>query len=219
MVMKVFVIIPAYNEEKHISDVIQKTKIYASDIVVVDDGSRDNTYTTAKKTGVVTLRHVVNLGKGASLKTGCDYAYKHKADIIIAMDADGQHNPELIPKFVSAIQGHDVVFGYRKRDKSMPAVLRFGNWFINKATQILYNIELHDTQCGYRAFRANVYKYIRWRALDYFVESEMIANIGKHKLRYTQLPIQTIYSDKYKGTTVIDGCKIIFNMILWRFRK
>ena len=101
----------------------------------------------------------------------------------------------------------------------MPFVLRAGNWFINKTTKLLYNINLRDTLCGYRAFTANAYKKIKWKAPDYSLESEMIANAGKNHLDYKEIPIQTIYSDKYKGTTVMDGVRIIINLLIWRLGK
>ena len=83
----------------------------------------------------------------------------------------------------------------------------------------MYKIKLKDTQCGYRAFSAKAYKKIKWKSSDYSMESEMIANVGKHHLKYAEIPIQTIYSDKYKGTTIVDGIKIVFNMLLWKIRR
>lgn len=180
------------------------------------DGSIDKTEEAAKKAGAIVLKHLVNLGKGASLKTGCDYALKNKADIIIAIDADAQHNPKEIQKFLGNIKKYDIVLGYRKINKNMPLVLQFGNWFINKTIKFLYGIKIKDSQCGYRAFTAKAYKRLRWNASDYSMESEMIAKIGKHKLSYTEIPIETIYSDKYKGTTIFDGIKIVFNLFMWR---
>ena len=216
---EVYVAIAAYNEEKHIEEVIKKTKQYCKNIIVVDDGSKDYTFSKAKKQGIEVLKHIVNMGKGAALKTGCDYALSKGAKIIIVLDADLQHDPGEIPNFLNAIKDADIVFGYRKLDKNMPFVLRAGNWFINKTTRFLFGINLRDTQCGYRAFTAEAYKNIRWRALDYSLESEMIANTGKNHLRYKEIPIQTIYSDMYKGTTVIDGIKIVINLIIWRLGK
>jgi hypothetical protein len=81
----------------------------------------------------------------------------------------------------------------------------------------LYGISLNDTQCGFRAFSKDAYKKIRWNASDYSMESEMISRTGKQKLKYVQIPIETIYSDRYKGTTVIDGIKIVLNMFWWKF--
>ncbi|MFH0867680.1 MAG: glycosyltransferase family 2 protein [Candidatus Woesearchaeota archaeon] len=216
MKKKIFAIIPAYNEEKQINRVIKGTKKYVDKVIVVDDGSKDKTSETAKKNKAIVLRHVVNLGKGAALKTGCDYALKNKADIIIAIDADAQHDPKEIPKFLENIKNHDIVIAYRKLNKNMPLILKYGNWFINKTINYLYGIKIKDSQCGYRAFTAKAYRKIRWKAADYSMESEMIAKIGKYKLSYTEIPIETIYSDKYKGTTVLDGVKIVFNLLLWK---
>jgi UDP-N-acetylglucosamine---dolichyl-phosphate N-acetylglucosaminyltransferase len=214
-----FVIIPAYNEEKYIKEVIRNTKKYAKNIIVVDDGSNDDTSAIAEEENVIVLRHNVNLGKGAALKTGCDYALKSEAENIVVIDADGQHNPEKIDTFRKEISGNDIVFGYRELSKSMPFVLRFGNLVINEITSVLYGMKLKDTQCGYRAFTAEAYKKIRWQSSDYSMESEMIANAGKHHLKYKEVPIKTIYGDKYKGTTVIDGIKIVLKMFTWRLFK
>ncbi|MBU0457448.1 MAG: glycosyltransferase family 2 protein [Nanoarchaeota archaeon] len=217
--MKTFVVIPAHNEEKHIQKVIQETKKHCENIIVVDDGSEDNTYDIAKKEDINVLKHIINLGKGAALRTGCDYALKLNAEKIVVIDADAQHNPKLIPNFLDSLKNVNMVFGYRQLSKNMPFILRFGNRFINKTTRLLYKININDTQCGYRAFTVETYKKIRWKASDYSMESEMIANVGKNHLTYSELPIQTIYADKYKGTTVLDGIKIVFNLFLWRLRK
>jgi len=214
----VWVVIPAYNESRRIEKVIRATRKYAKNIVVVDDGSKDKTSSVAEKSHVAVLRHVINLGKGAAMKTGCDYAMKHKAGRIILIDADGQHDPKEIPRFLRKLNKADIVFGRRRRTGRMPLVLKFGNWFIHNSTKLLFGIDIYDTQCGYRAFNARVYRKIRWRASDYSVESEMIANVGKNSIKYDELQIDTIYSDRYKGTTVLDGIKIIFNMLFWRIR-
>ncbi len=219
--MNIFAVIPAYNEEKHITEVVEKTKrhISADRIIVVDDGSRDKTYAAAQKTGAVALRHIVNLGKGAALKTGCDYAVKKGAEAIIALDSDTQHDPEEIPNFAKALKDADIVFGYRSPDKRMPLVLKFGNWAIGTAIKILFRIHIKDTQCGYRAFTKEAYRKIMWTAADYSVESEMIALVGKNNLRYKQIPIETIYVDRYKGTTPLDGISIVMKMLWWRITR
>ena len=214
-----WIVIPAYNEGDKISEVIEKAKFFSSNVIVVDDGSRDNTKQIAEREGIVVLSHVVNLGKGAALKTGCDYAVMKGAEKIVVLDADMQHKPEDIPRFLKALEGRDIVFGYRQLDSgSMPSILRFGNKFINKLAFVLFGIKLNDTQCGFRAFTSEAYKKIRWRAADYSMESEMIANAGKQKLNYSEVAIETVYLDRYKGTTVLDGVKIVMNMISWRIR-
>ncbi len=215
-ISNVWAVIPAYNEENNIGSIIKKTKKYVDNIIVVDDGSNDKTKEAAEKSGAIVLRHIVNLGKGATLKTGCDFAIKRGANFIAALDADAQHNPDDIPRFIDKLKKYDIVFSYRKASRKMPVVLRFGNWFISNVVNIVYGVKLHDTQCGFRAFSKEAYKKIRWNASDYSMESEMISRAGKQKLKYVQIPIETIYSDKYKGTTIMDGIKIVLNMIWWR---
>ncbi len=209
-------VIPAYNEEKNISSIIKRAKKYAGNIVLVDDGSKDRTLKLAQNAGAIVLKHIVNLGKGSALKTGCDFAVKNGAKYIVALDADAQHNPEDIPRFLEKLDNYDIVFSYRKLSKKMPFVLRFGNWFISVIVKVLYGVNLNDTQCGFRAFTREAYKKIRWNASDYSMESEMISRVGKQRLKYAQIPIETIYSDKYKGTTVIDGMKIVISMVWWK---
>ena len=215
---KIFVVIPGLNESKNISKVIHAAKKYVKTIIVVDDGSKDLTADCAEKAGAIVLKHVVNIGKGAALKTGCDYSIRTGADIIIAMDADGQHDAREIPKFIRALEGRGIVFGSRSLNKKMPFILKIGNQFINKINSFLFDIKLRDTQSGFRAFTARAYKKIRWDAQDYSVESEMVANAGREGVKYKEIKIQTIYSDNYKGTTIIDGVKIVLNMIWWRIR-
>jgi len=211
-----FVVIPAYNEGKDIIGVVEEVKKFADNIVVVDDGSRDDTFTIAEELGVNVIRHAINMGKGSALKTGCDFAVMKGARKIVVIDADGQHEPKEIPEFLGLLDDKEIVFSYRRASGEMPGVLKFGNWFINKSTHLLYGVRINDTQCGYRAFTAEAYRKVRWRAQDYFMETEMIINTGKHKLPYAQVPIATIYADRYKGTTVVDGVKIVLKMIASR---
>lgn len=216
MMNKLFVVIPAHNESERILDVINKVKKYTNNIIVVDDGSTDNTFNIVTNLNVKLLKHIVNLGKGSALRTGCDYAIKLGAEQIIVLDADGQHKPEDIPMFIKALEGYDIVFGSRTMNNNMPLILKMGNKFISLLILFLYNVKLFDTQSGYRAFTNNAYKKIRWNANDYSMESEMIANVGKYKLKYNEIIIDTIYHDKYKGTTAIDGVKVVSNLLWWK---
>ena len=214
--MKTVAVIPAYNEEKYIGEVIENTKNYVHQIIVIDDCSKDNTFQKAKKSEVIVLKHIVNLGKGAALKTGCEAALKLNATHIVALDADGQHDPSEIPDLIKVLDGSDIVFGVRKFNKNMPLVAKVGNAGLSFITKILFGISISDTQSGFRAFTAEAYKKIRWNSPEYAVETEMIARAGKNKLSYKEATIKTIYNDKYKGTTFVDGFKILLNMIIWR---
>jgi UDP-N-acetylglucosamine---dolichyl-phosphate N-acetylglucosaminyltransferase len=213
----VFVIIPAYNEQKTLRSVLRVTKKYCDNIIVVDDGSIDKTFDIALNEDVIVLQHIVNLGKGSALKTGCEYAISHGAKKIVIMDADGQHNPVLIPKFVRALDKHMIVYGYREFNEEMPVILAYGNRLINYMIQRVFAVKIRDSLCGFRAWTKEAHTKIRWKATDYYVESEIIAHAAMNKLSYTEIPIPTVYLDRYKGTTPIDGIKIIIRMLSWRF--
>jgi glycosyltransferase involved in cell wall biosynthesis len=208
-----FVVIPAYNEGNKIKKVLTQVKTYAENVIVVDDGSSDDTATKAKTEKVIVISHSVNLGKGAALKTGCDYAVEKNAQKIVVIDADGQHDPREIPRFFKALDEADIVYSYRKKSEKQPAVLRLGNSLINNSFQRLFKTAVNDSQCGFRSFTAESYQKIRWQATDYFMETEMIIRASKRKLKYKQLPIEMIYADNYKGTTVFDGVKIFCKMV------
>ncbi|MAG15647.1 hypothetical protein CMO88_01145 [Candidatus Woesearchaeota archaeon] len=217
---KPFVIIPAFNEEKHIAKVVNEIKKYSKNIVVVDDGSKDKTYQEAKKTKVIVLRHPINLGKGAALKTGIEYAGKHGADTIIFIDSDGQHNPKDLPRLLNELKNIDVVFTYRNlKSMNMPLIKKIGNFVLNTLLSILFNIRIKDTQCGFKAMTTDAYKKLGLISSDYNIESEIAAKTGKHKLKFKQLPIETVYNDKYKGTTVFDGINIAMRMLWWKLSK
>lgn len=215
----VWIIIPSYNEQKNIGSVVKKTiQLGYKNVLVVDDGSKDLTKKTAENAGAKTIRHKINLGKGSAAKTGCDYAINKGAKIIILMDGDGQHKPKDIPRFIKTMKEKnvDMVFGYRQIDNNMPGVMRFGNFFISISTKIIQGIKIRDTQSGFRCIKAEAYKKIRWQSTDYSMESEMISNAAKHKLKYAEIEIQTIYHDKFKGTTIFDGIKIFINIIRFK---
>jgi glycosyltransferase involved in cell wall biosynthesis len=217
---KIFIIMAAYNEARRIRSVIQRTKKAGyKNIIVVDDGSTDSTYEQAKKEKIMVLKHIINVGKGAAVKTGCDYALKQGADILVLMDSDGQHKPEDIQRFIKALNGNDLVLGYRKLDRKMPPIMKLGNWGINLISRILFGLNIKDTQSGFRAMTKTTYQKIRWDSTDYSMESEMIANAGKKRLRIAQIPIHTVYYDTFKGTTMFDGLKIGYNLLKWRIIK
>ncbi|MDP2683931.1 MAG: glycosyltransferase family 2 protein [bacterium] len=218
--MKSVLVVPAFNEKSRIIEVLKKASKFVDNVIVIDDGSTDNTYEIIKSIGnnVIALRHKINLGKGAAMKTGCEAAIKIGTDIIIFMDADGQHNPKDIPSFINKIKEEnlDIVFGSRKIGKDMPLVMMLGNKFLSIATSLLFGIYISDTQSGFRAFKMSVYDKIKWNSTRYSVETEIIVNASKKKLRRGEVEIETIYNDDYKGTTILDGIRIFINMLIWR---
>ena len=218
----VYVIIPAHNERKNIAAIISRTKklVDRSNVVVVDDGSTDNTASEAKRQNVAVVRHPVNLGKGAALRTGCLYASREGAQAFIFMDSDGQHEPEDLPRIIAALAENDIVFTYRDRkSEHMPLIKKVGNVFIDTVMMLLFRIKVIDTQCGYKAIKRAAYEKLGLMSNDYSIESEIAAKTGKYRLKFAQLPIRTLYEDKYKGTTVFDGINIVMKMLWWRITR
>lgn len=218
--MKTAAVIPAYMEEATIAEVVARTRKYVDYVVVVDDGSMDDTSKNAGEADMV-IRHPVNMNKGFSMITGIEAAVREGADVIIAIDADDQHDPSDIPRFVNMLSEEklDIVFGSRALNKNMPFILRFGNWFLTNMTYALYGIRVSDTQSGYRCFTKDAYRKIKWTSRDYRVETEMIINTAKNKLRYKELTIKTRYLSAHKGTTVVDGMKIFASLLIWKITR
>ena len=217
--MEFYVIMPGRNEERNIGQVIEKAKksCPAGRIVVVDDGSTDGTAQEAARHGVTVLRHIINMGKGAAMRTGSQYAISKGAQALVYIDSDGQHDPEDIPRLTKALEGNDIAFTCRERkSQHMPLVKKFGNWFIDAMMKTLFRINVQDTQCVYKAMTKDAYQKLGLMSSDYSIESEIVAKTGKNKLRFTQLPIKTIYADRYKGTTIFDGINIVMKMLWWR---
>ena len=216
---KVIAVIPARNEQEHIRDVLKETKKYVDKVIVVDD-STDKTREIAKQEGAIVLRHIVNLGYGGALKTGCDAALLLGANIIVILDADGQHDPKKIPNLLEPIlKGKaDIVFGQREINENMPFEKRFGNKFLQILSKSLFGIKLKDTLCGFRAFTLEAYKKIRWESSDYSVALEMLINTKNQKLRYISTMVPTIDNDPYKGVAIFDGLKMTMKIINLKFR-
>jgi len=207
-------IVPAYNEERYIGKLIKDVKKYVDKVIVVDDGSTDKTYSVAKRHKVIVLRHVINLGKGAALRTGVKKALEYKPDYLVFIDADLQHDPSFIPKMLESIRGADMVIGCRVYSGEMPFLFRIGNMLLSSLFKLLYKIDVPDTQSGYRLIRAN--KVPNWKSNDYFVEFEMLAKAAASGLKVKLVSIPTIYNDATKGTNLFTGMVIGFKLILYR---
>jgi len=217
---KTIVIIPARNEASRIAPVISGALEHADRIVVVDDGSSDDTGEIARGAGAVVLRHRINLGMGGAVRTGCIAAHRLGARYIVTMDADGQHRPEDIPSVVTPLAAGeaDIVFTTRSMamGKSMPIVLNFGNRFFSWLSRALFGIHVRDTQSGFRAMTREAFEKVCWSANDYALASEIVFRTARAKLRYREVEIPTIYLDRHKGTSALDGLGILIQMFLWR---
>ncbi len=221
--MKVFVVIPAYNESKTMERVMKGLENKDLHIIVVDDGSVDDTCKIVKNffdksnlSGSV-YRHILNRGLGASLKTGIEAALAKNPDIIVTFDADGQHDPNDIDRiFEPIIKGRaDVVIGKRDFSK-MPFTKKLGNYIMNTITWIFYGIYVRDSQSGLRAFNRKAAKALNISTRGYGVSSEIVKEIKRNQLKFEEMPIRTIYTDysMSKGTNLKVGFKILIRMIV-----
>jgi glycosyltransferase involved in cell wall biosynthesis len=224
--MKIFVIVPVYNEENRAINTVKNILKIDKDItlILVDDGSTDKSLKMLKRNfsknkRVVVSNHIINLGKGAAMNTGIRIAWKLGGEAVIFVDADGQHNPKYLPEFIKELNKFPVVFGYRELNKNAPWVRRNGNKLATWLISNLFKIKRKDLLCGFLGFRKEVYRKIKWRSCRYGIETEMSTKVAKNKIPFSEIKIDTIYIDKYKGMTIFDAFKILFKIPFWYFSK
>lgn len=221
---KIYIVIPAYNEEKVIRDVIEEIqKTGYGNIVVVDDGSADNTFQKANEIeGVTAIRHNLNRGKGAATKTGIEASKLLGADIIVTMDGDGQHDPKDILNITDPIvKNHcDVVLGSRLHNPAgMPWYKIWQNRIGNLITWYLFGLWVTDSQSGFRAYSRRAAEIINTMGDRYEYDSEVIREIYNYQLKYKEIPIKVRYTaysmGKVHKQSLVNGAKTLYKM-LWR---
>ena len=189
-------VIPAYDAEATIGTVVIGVKQYISTIIVVDDGSRDATFTTAKALGAIVLQHGKNSGKGMALQTGFRYALEHGFDAVISIDADNQHDPTEIPKFLAQYwkSDADIIIGSRMHEKdSIPRYRYIPNQVGVACISWAAGTHFPDTQSGYRLYRRSVLEAIRIKAKGFHAETEILIKAGKKGFAIVSIPIKPIY--------------------------
>ena len=216
------IVIPAFSEEKHIASVVEQIRQYSDHVVVVDDGSPDQTAAEAEKAGAVVLRHNGNKGKGVALTTGFEYARKKGFEAVITMDADGQHDPNDLPKFVEAYRrtGIPVLVGNRMVDvKDMPLIRRWTNRFMSWMLTRIMGQYVPDTQCGYRLYRCDVIPYISAESEGFAAESEVLLRVSDRGIRIDSVRIATIYGDEKSKINPFSDTIRFFSMIMSNYRR
>lgn len=217
--MKTIAVLPAFNEEKCIERVVLGAKNFVDEVIVIDDCSRDNTFRIAKEAGAKVYRHLINRGVGGATKTGIKAALLAGADIIVVMDADGQHMPEDIPALLLPIKNGkaDIVIGSRfLKQQDIPLFRRFGNYFFNLFTFFLFGAWSSDTQSGMKAMAKKVAESLDIKSKDMEVCSEIIKEAKNHGFKQEEVPIKVIYT-KYslsKGQGFVMGIKTIIRLLI-----
>jgi glycosyltransferase involved in cell wall biosynthesis len=211
--MKICVIIPTYNESKAIGSLVDKIRLQGLDVLVVDDGSQDDTFAIAKSSGAEVLRNQDNAGKGASLIKGFEYALSKGFDAVITMDGDGQHLPEEIPYFLRLAEYSDggIFIGNRmSKTKNMPALRFLTNRFMSWLISLVAGQKVPDTQCGFRLIKRQVLEKIDLKTAKYETESEIIIKGARAGFKIESVPIKTIYAgEKSQINPLIDTLRFI----------
>ena len=218
----VLILLPVFNESKVIFSVIRSIQKEGwKKILVVDDGSTDNTYDKVKKTGAIILRHIINRGKGAAVKTGLEAAKKMGSEIVVTLDSDGQHNPKDIKKMVKQIKkGSDVVLGIRDfRKRNIPRYKVFVNYLGNILTWMFYGLWVSDSQSGFRVYNKKALSLIQTNNDRYEFETEIVREIVRNNLKWTEKTIDVRYSDydqnKVNKQSFVSAIKTIIKLALF----
>ncbi|MCU0651262.1 MAG: glycosyltransferase family 2 protein [Candidatus Omnitrophica bacterium] len=197
--MKTAVIIPAHNEADGIRSLLQEINKQDLDVIVIDDGSTDDTFKLAIDLGAIVLRNDQNLGKGAALVKGFDYAVKKGYEAVLTMDGDGQHRPLDIPAFLSAARSpaYGIIIGNRMtKTENMPRIRILTNKFMSWVISIITKQRIPDSQCGFRLIKSPVLQKIKLQTRNFEIESEMLIEASRAGFAIASVPVQTVYANE-----------------------
>lgn len=206
---RIVAVLPAHNEEEHVGEVIRRALKFTNAVVLVDDGSTDDTAQCGLKAGAILLRCRVNLGKGHALRVGAKKALKMGAEIMVTLDADSQHLPEEIPQLIAPLieRRADLTIGTRfrhrySRSSRVPSV----RWASNRISTLLVRFaaglspeQLSDSQCGFRAFTAKSLSKLDLKSERFNIEAETIIEAAKVGLRIVEVPVACMYSSRLRS--------------------
>jgi glycosyltransferase involved in cell wall biosynthesis len=225
---KIVVVIPAYNEAAVVGQVIASIPRTVDEMdvlcLVVDDGSADNTADVARSHGAITLRHIVNLGVGAATRTGLRAAKELDPEVVVTIDADGQHDPAEISSLVRCLveNQHDVVIGSRILQPVGMPISRIGaNILLNAITFVVYGKVVSDSQSGFKVFNRRSLNIIELNSAGYEICSEIIGEIVRNQLNYRSLPVKAVYTkySRAKGQPFLNGVNLILNLFVRMLRR
>ena len=213
-------LIPAYFEEKHIGEVVQRTLQVLDHVLVIDDGSTDATAANARAAGAEVLVHEKNLGKGEAIKNGLRHWLERGFEHVVILDGDGQHLPEEISRFIAATaRGAQLLVGTRMNDvRQMPFVRRVVNRYMSSTISGLCRQEIPDTQCGFRMLHAAVIPHLLEGTDRFEYETEMLIKVSRKGFRIESVPVSTVYSDEVSSIHPVRDT-IRFFKLMRRYRQ
>lgn len=221
-----YVILPAYNEATRIQPVIEEIAEKGYKMVIVNDGSSDNTLEVIKESqkkypkNIFIYSHIINRGVGMAMQTGFEAVLKYNPKYIVNMDSDGQHSVDDLNNVLEPlVSGRaQAVIGVRQLN-DMPLSRNIANWIMNMLTRIFYNVKVSDSQTGFRAITSEALEKITINARGYLISSEFIREVNDNNIPFEEVPIKTIYTPETqaKGTNTIVAMKILIQMIRDQF--
>jgi glycosyltransferase involved in cell wall biosynthesis len=219
---RIAAVIPAYQEEKHVGEVAQRTRAQLENVLVVDDGSTDATAERARSIGVDVVIHPQNRGKGESIKTGLRYWLERGSEYVVLLDADGQHLPEEISRFVDSAASESnakIFIGSRMNDTStMPLVRRVVNRYMSGEISRVCGQQIPDTQCGFRMLHRDIIPEVLSGASRLEYETEMLIIASRKGHRVASVPITTVYSDEVSSINPVRDT-VRFFKLMRRYRN
>lgn len=210
--MSIPILIPVYNEQATIGQLVKECRRYSDSVYVVDDGSTDRSAQIAQNEGAIIIKHSKNKGKGASLRDSFAEILRKDFEVLITMDGDGQHDPVEIPKFIQEFKqtNADLILGNRMDRRAMPFIRRITNRFMSRLISSMVGQKIPDSQSGFRLIKTKVLKNINLKTSNFEIESEIIIKTGRMGCRIVSIPISTIYRrEKSKIKPILDAVRFL----------
>lgn len=215
-------VIPAYQDEKHIGDIVRRTRERLDHVIVIDDGSSDQTAQRAREAGAEVIVHDENRGKGEALKTGLGHLLNREVTWVSLLDSDGQHLPEEIDRFMAAAAAAtrpSFFIGNRMNDLAgMPFVRRIVNRYMSRRISRVCGQEIPDTQCGFRMLDRQLIPELLGGGHRFDYETEVLIIAGRKGYRIESVPITTVYTDQVSKIHPMRDAIRFFKM-MWRYRN
>jgi glycosyltransferase involved in cell wall biosynthesis len=215
-------VIPAYQDEKHIGDIVRRTREQLAHVLVVDDGSSDRTGQRARDAGADVIVHDQNRGKGDAIKTGLEQCLEREATWVILLDSDGQHLPEEIDRFLAAAaraRQPTFLIGNRMNNVTgMPFIRRVVNRYMSRQISRVCKQEIPDTQCGFRMLDRQLIPELLGGGDRFDYDTEVLILVSRKGYRIESVPITTVYTDQVSKIRPVRDA-IRFLKLMWRYRK